>query len=171
MNDFTALRGILAPGTSVYGYHRGDPVTAQVVESWDLVAGEANDPDADVVAGDLPEETPADRVVPRPDEGATRADWEAYAIANGMSPEDATVASQEDLEAVTASDEVGEEQGKQPERPVDSAKKSEWQAYAKRLGADETWAYADTTTKADLQAYEPQPGDTVAVAATEANQG
>jgi hypothetical protein len=170
-NEFTALRGILSPGTSVYGYHRGQPVTAEVVDTWALTVGTAGDPDADVVAGDLPaDQVEAPRVAHRPTEADNRATWESWAIANGMDAQQAAEASQEDLEAVTA-DEAGTEQGDQPQRPADTAKKAEWQAYAKRLGADETWAYADTTTKADLQAYSPQPGDTVATSATDASQG
>jgi hypothetical protein len=170
-NEYTALRGILSPGTSVYGYHRGQPVSAEVVDTWALSVGTANDPDADVVEGDLPaEETPAPPIAHRPTEADNRAAWESWAIANGMDAQRAAEASQEDLEAVGA-DEAGTEQGDQPVRPADSAKKADWQAYAVRLGADETWTYADTTTKSDLQAYEPQPGDTVATSATEASQG
>jgi hypothetical protein len=165
-NKYTALRGILAPGTSVYGYHRGQPVMASVVDAWSLSVGTANDPDADVVEGDLPADEVTVAPVPRrPTEADNRATWESWAVANGMDPQQAAEASQEDLEAVGVS-----EQGEQPVRPADTAKKAEWQAYAARMGADETWAYADTTTKADLQAYAPQPGDTVAVAATEASQ-
>jgi hypothetical protein len=166
-NEYTALRGILSPGTSVYGYHRGQPVTASVVDAWALTVGAADDPDADVVEGDLP----ADQVdvapaAHRPTAADNRAAWEAWAVTNGVDPQRAAEASQEDLEAVT-----GAEQGDQPQRPADSAKKAEWQAYAVALGADETWATADTTTKADLQAYEPQPGDTVATPAAEASRG
>jgi hypothetical protein len=170
-NEYTALRGILAPGTSVYGYHRGHPVTASVVDSWSLTVGTANDPDADVVEGNLPADEVVVAPVPRrPTEADNRAAWESWAIANGMDAQQAAEASQEDLEAVGGT-EPGTEQGDRPARPADTAKKAEWQAYAARMGADETWAYADTTTKADLQAYAPQPGDTVAVAATEASQG
>jgi hypothetical protein len=166
-NEYTALRSILAPGTSVYGYHRGQPIMASVVDAWSLTVGTANDPDADVVEGDLPADEPAVAPTPRrPTEADNRATWESWAVANGMDAQQAAETSQEDLEAVGVS-----EQGEQPVRPADTAKKAEWQAYAARMGADETWAYADTTTKADLQAYAPQPGDTVAVAATEASQG
>jgi hypothetical protein len=166
-NEYTALRGILSPGTSVYGYHRGQPVMASVVDAWSLAVGTANDPDADVVEGDLPaDEVNIAPAAHRPTAADNRAAWESWAVANGMDPQHAAEASQEDLEAVGSS-----EQGDQPERPVDSAKKAEWQAYAARLGADETWAYADTTTKADLQSYAPRPGDTVATSATEASQG
>lgn len=98
-NEYTALHGIMAPGTSVYGYHRGAPVSAQVVESWGLTVGEANDPEADVVAGDLPQDAPAARAVARPDDGANRAAWEAYAMASGMSPADVAAAGMEDLMA------------------------------------------------------------------------
>lgn len=166
MSDYTALHGILAPGTSVFGYHRGAPISAQVVEEWGLTVGEVNDPDADVVAGDLPADAPAGRIVPRPDAGANRARWEGYAIANGMPAAEAMVASQEDLETV-----VTTPQGDQPERPADSAPKADWVAYAIERGADEQWARDSATTKANLQAYEPQVGDTIAVAATEMSQG
>jgi hypothetical protein len=169
-NEYTALRGILSPGTSVYGYHRGQPVSAEVVDTWALSVGTANDPDADVVEGDLPaEETPAPPVAHRPTEADNRAAWESWSIANGMDAQQAAEASQEDLEAVTGPDRS--EQGDQPGRPYDSAKKADWVAYVVALGADESWATADTTTKSDLQAYSPQAGDTVAVSATEASQG
>ena len=130
MTSYTALRGIAAPGTSVFGYQRGHAVSESVVENWSLVVGEANDPDADVVEGDLPDDAPAERLVRRPEEGANRAAWEGYAIASGMPAAEAMVASQEDLETF----------GVKP-----PAKKSR----------------STSGTKV---------GDTVAVAATEANQ-
>lgn len=98
-NEFTALRGIQAPGTSVYGYHRGAPVTAQVVQAWELSVGEANDPEADVVAGDLPSGPLPPLAVVRPDPGANRAAWESYALANGMDAADVAAASMADLAA------------------------------------------------------------------------
>lgn len=173
MTAYTALRGILAPGTSVYGYHRGAPVAGQVVDAWGLVVGEANDPDADVVSGDLPAGELESVPLGRPTEADNRATWEAWAIANGMSEQDAAEVSQEDLEAVEAvpDAEPAAGQGDQPVRPADSAKKADWVAYAEARGADPAWAGADSTTKADLQAYEPPVGDTIAAAATEANQG
>jgi hypothetical protein len=169
-NEYTALRGILSPGTSVYGYHRGQPVSAEVVDTWALFVGTANDPDADVVEGDLPaEEAPAPPVAHRPTEADNRAAWESWAIANGMDAQQAAEASQEDLEAVAGPDRS--EQGAQPERPADSAPKANWIAYAIERGADPQWAGDAATTKANLQAYEPQPGDTVATSAAEASQG
>ena len=168
-NEYTALRGIMAPGTTVFGYHRGSPVSAQVVDTWGLAVGTANDPDADVVAGDLPAEEAAPVAVPRPTAADNRATWEAYAVANGMSAEDAAMASQEDLEAIDPAGVAVEPSD--PERPSDSAPKADWIVYAEARGADPEWTHASGTTKADLQAYEPVAGDTVAVAATEANQG
>lgn len=170
MTDYVALGGIKAPGTSVYGYQRGDRIPPDVVEKWDLTVG------LDVAEGtDLPvDELPAPE---RPGESATRGDWEKWAVANGMSEAEAAAVSQDKLEAVEAKDvtpaesEPVSEQGDQPVRPADSAPKAEWQAYAVALGADEAWARDSATTKANLQAYEPPVGDTVAVAATEANQG
>ena len=68
------------------------------------------------------------------------------------------------------------------ERPADSAKKADWVAYVEKLGADKEWAQADSTTRADLQAWQPDTqaaptvgvapvGDPVAVAASEAIKG
>lgn len=155
MGQYTARGGIQAPGTAVFGYQRGDDVRASVVEAWGLVVGDH------VVEGPL---TDDDRPASAPpSEADTRVTWEAWAVANGMSAEDAESASMEDLRAV----------GAEPadDRPADSAKKSEWVDYAIKRGAEESWARDDSTTKANLQAWTPAPGDTVAVAATEANQG
>lgn len=166
MTDYTALRGIQAPGTSVYGYQRGDRVHESVVANWGLSVGSGVD--HDVIEGT---ELPADDaavVLPEPGPESTRAEWEAYAVAGGMKEQDAAEASIEDLQ--DAPGPVKEDDPATSTRPADSAKKADWQAYAKSIGADETWAYADSTTKADLQAYEaPAPGDTIAVSATEAN--
>lgn len=94
MNEFTALHGILAPDTAVFGYQRGDEVPAAVVESWALKVGD------DVCEGDLDADAPAGSAVPRPGPEGSRADWESWAVANGMPAGDAAEASQEDLEAV-----------------------------------------------------------------------
>lgn len=159
MTEYVALQGLMAPGTNVFGYRRGDPVGEAVVESWGLVLGEhvaeGTELPADAVPG-----TPV-----RPDEAGTRGEWEAWAVANGMSAEDAARVSQDDLEAVQAAEEPAP-----AARPADNAPKAEWVTYAIGQGADETWARDSATTKANLQAYEPV-GDPVAIAATEANQG
>lgn len=166
-NEYTALGSLREPGVESYafGYRRGDAVTAAVVENWGLVVGE------DVVEGGLDESDTPQRAVPRPGDGANRAEWEAYAIATGMSPEDAADASQDDLEAA----------GSAPadDRPTDGAKKAEWVAYVSNhpqaTDDDKAWASTDSTTKADLQAWQPasgaKVGDPVAVAATEAVNG
>lgn len=158
MNDFTALKGIRAPGTAVFGYQRGDAVGADVVENWELAVGEQ------VCEGDLDGDAPEAPAPARPGPEANRASWEAWAIANGKDDQWAAEASQEDLEAVAA-----EEPAADSDRPADSAKKADWVAYAEKRGADPAWAEDATTTKADLQGWEPPVGDTVAVAATEAN--
>lgn len=92
-NEFTALTTIRQPGSYAIGYQRGAEVTGQVVEDWGLVVGE------DVVAGDLAEEDTPARPVSRPDDGANRAEWESWAVANGMSEPDAAEASMDDLMA------------------------------------------------------------------------
>lgn len=96
-NDFTALKSIPAPGTAVFGYRRGDGVAADVVQAWALVVGD------DVCEGDLTEDT-AVPVLARPGPEANRAAWESWAIANGMTPEEAAEAGQDDLEAAGAKD-------------------------------------------------------------------
>jgi hypothetical protein len=164
MTDYVALKGILQPGTSVFGYQRGHAVPAEVVESWNLVV------DDDVAEGtSLPADGEA--AVARPAEGANRADLESYAVATGaLTQKQAAEASQDDLEAVaTAEDQPPSEQGEQLVRPADSAAKADWVAYALAQGADPQWANDSATTKANLQAYEPPVGDTVAESATEAN--
>lgn len=153
-NEFTALKDIQAPGTTVFGYRRGDPVRADVVENWGLTL------DDDVCEGNLPNDAPVTPAAVRPDEGANRATWEAWAVANGMSAEDAADAPMDDLQAAGP-----QEPG---ERPADSAKKADWAAYVVAQGADEDWANATGRTKADLQAWTPTPGDPVAAAAGEA---
>lgn len=157
-NEFTALVDIKAPGTNVFGYRRGDAVTAQVVDSWQLAVGD------DVTEGDLPDGA-LPVVVSRPDVDAVRAEWERWAVANGMSEQEAAEASMEDLQAVQMQERTAE-----ATRPADSATKATWARWAVAQGADETWAYATGRTKADLMAYEAQPvaGDTIAVAASEA---
>lgn len=164
---YIAMGTLSAPGTLVAGYRRGDPVADSVVENWGLVVGE------DVAEGELPEVAgPAPMV--RPGVEDTRATWERWAIANGMSEEDAAQVSQEELEDTGPSDEGAPSD---PDRPADSAKKAEWVAYVQGRTDDEAvqeWATDDSTTKAQLQAWTPgQPvvGDPVALAAAEQANG
>lgn len=167
-NEYTALGPISQPGVDTYavGYRRGDAVTAAVVENWNLVVGEH------VVEGDLDEDGPAPATMTRPGPGDNRAAWEAWAIANGMTAEDAAAASQDDLEAAGPSEDGSVAD---PDRPADGAKKADWVAYVSNhpqaTDADKMWAKDDATTKANLQAWQPgaaEVGDPVAVAATEA---
>lgn len=161
-----ALRTIEAPGSLVAGYRAGDEVHPAVIESWGLVVGED-------VAEDRPDpDAPATTVVPRPDEGANRAAWEAYALANGMSADDVAAATQEDLEGVEQA-----EPAEDHPRPAATAKKSEWVLYVndhpQATAEDQAWAGDDTTTRAQLQEWQPlgQLGDPVAVEATERANG
>jgi hypothetical protein len=153
-NEYTALDSIQAPGTMVFGYRRGDEVKADVVDSWGLEVG-VHVKEGDLDAG----ETPAPMVRPGPE--ANRADWEAWAVANGMSAEDADTATMEDLQAIDVNSD--------PDRPADSARKAEWVDHAVSRGLDRDTA--EGMTKAELQEWTPDEvpvGDTIAQQATEA---
>lgn len=167
--EYVALIDIPVPGTSVFGYRRGHAVPEPVVQNWELAVGEQ------VAEGTQLPEGESDAAMGRPGPEATRATWEKWATANGMSQEDAAVAAQEALEKVEAKSVEAEtpepaEVQPAPERPADSAAKAEWVKFVVDSGGDSQWANDSATTKANLQAWEPAPGDTVAVAATEANQ-
>jgi hypothetical protein len=172
---FVALGTIKRPGTMVNGYQRGDGVPASVVEDWDLVVGEQV----------IPFDT---GVVGRPGDGGSRADWQAYAVGQGMDPAEAEAASLEDLVAAYPEpDEDAEARplpvpGSMPERPDADARKADWVAYVIAMGADKEWANAKGTTKAELQDWDestgpgyptptPEVGDPLAVQATELANG
>lgn len=172
--DYTALVPLRAPGTMVFGYRAGDGVPASVVESWDLVVGEQVSPTST-------------GVIARPEDD-DRRHWEAYAIGQGWTADAARAASLDDLQGIEQTEGADPEPLPDPNaplpRPEPSALKSDWIAYVLQEGADPNWANDKATTKADLQDYSPQRdtgptetvntppvGDTVAVAATEANQG
>lgn len=169
MSEYYALRSLGAPGTLSYGYHRGDVVEAPVVENWGLVL------DEDVSTEQPGTDAPAVRTGERPGPEATRADWEAYAIANGMDADRAREVSQDELEDVQQAD----AERVDSDRPSDSAKKADWIAYVVANGGDETWANASDTTKADLQGWmnqggslpAPDEGDPVAVDANNRANG
>lgn len=163
-NDpYRAIRAIKSPGMFYNAYNPGDGVAQSAVDNWNLVIG------VDV----LPVRTD---VVPRPEGGdATREQWEAFAIGQGMDPQEAREASLKDLRAIPAPDpelpgEALPDPTAPPERPADDAAKAEWVRYAVASGADESWATAKGTTKADLMDYEPPagptPGDPAEIAAS-----
>lgn len=157
-----ALHTLRAPGALVAGYQRGDEIHEAVAESWGLTEED--------VSTERPGSEPKAVVTPRPDEGANRAAWEGWALANGMSEEDVAAATQDDLEAFEPDGTTDSN------RPADSAKKAEWVRYVQGRTDDEgvkSWAGADTTTKADLQGWTPETrvGDPVAVAATDQANG
>jgi hypothetical protein len=161
-NEFTALDSIPAPGTTVFGYRRGDAVGADVVESWGLVVGQH------VCEGDLSDDAPGAVPMQRPGPEANRADWEAWAVANGMDADVAAEAPMEDLQA------EGTPEADSADRPADSAKKAEWVDFAVSRGLDRETA--EGKTKAELQDWvaaggwsdSATAGDSVALAATEA---
>ena len=168
-NDpYRAIRAIKSPGMMYDAYQPGDQVSQSAVDNWRLVVGE------DV----MPVRTD---VVARPEDDAPRESWEAFAIGQGWTTGDARAASLADLRKVPAPDpEVAGEPlpdpSAPPERPGDDAVKAEWVAYAMASGADEEWATAKSTTKADLMDYEALggpavPGDPVEVAANEQANG
>lgn len=154
-----ALHTLSAPGTLVAGYRAGDPVDPAVIEAWGLIEGE-----------DWSADRPGEQVAPvavRPADDTDRAAWVSYATARGVDPDEADGMSLDDLMAVDA-------EQVQTGRPADSAKKAEWVLYVnshpQATDEDKAWAGDDTTTKAELQAWEPV-GDPVAVAATEQTNG
>jgi hypothetical protein len=170
---YVALGTIRRPGTMVNGYQRGDGVPSEVVDAWELVVGEQV----------MPFDT---GVVGRPTEDGTRADWQAYAIGQGMSPEDAAAASLDDLIAAYPDEERDTEAlpvpGSMPVRPEADARKADWVAYVIAMGADREWANAKGTTKAELQDWDestgpghatptPEVGDPLAMNATELANG
>lgn len=171
MDDFYALRPIAAPGTAVFGYQPGYPVAASVVEAWELEVG------IDVMPGNT-------NAVPYPGEDSDdRAQWNAWAMAQGGDAQTVQAASLADLKADYPEPEPDED-GNPPaaerlarptDRPEDSALKAEWIAYVTHMGANVEWANDKSTTKADLMAWDPGQaanpgavGDTVAAAASEA---
>lgn len=169
--EYVALTTIYAPGTSVAGYQRGHAVPADVVENWDLAVG------TDVAEGAELPENEGGTPMQRPGPEATRATWERWAVANGMSEHDATIAAQDALEKIEAKKMAEPEPAASqaeplevPARPADSAPKADWIAYVVASGGDERWAGDSATTKANLQAWEPLSGDPVAESASEAQQ-
>lgn len=174
MTDYVARKPLYAPGTAAAGYQRGHAVPESVVENWGLAVGDTDD--ADVSEGTTL--TDADTTpMQRPGPEANRATWERWAVANGMSEDDAAVAAQEALEKVEAKKlatlsaaPTDAEHGALAERPADSAPKADWIAYVVSSGGDRQWANDSSTTKANLQAWEPVVGDNVAVVASEAQQ-
>lgn len=166
-NEFTALTSLHAPGTLVAGYRRGDEIKGAVIDAWGLEEG------TDYVAGDLPADG-APAPVARPADEANRAEWEAYARANGMAADDAAGASIEDLQAVEPDAPADDYP-----RPADSAKKAEWVTYVsnhpKATDRDKQWAGEEGTTKANLMEWQPSEpehsGDPIAESASEAING
>jgi len=174
MDEFVAITAFGPPGSMVNGYQRGDKVDAAVVERWNLTVGE----DGQV----MPLRSDA---VARPDDDSDdRRAWEAYAIARGWSTADARSVALDDLKDIPepepdadgnpAPAETLPDPTARPIRPDDGEVKAAWIAYVVGNGADEEWANAKTTTKADLQAWEPGPAgapDPVAASAAEQANG
>jgi hypothetical protein len=145
--EYIAQRGIKAPGTMVWAYQRGDGVPTGAVENWELAVGE----DGDV----LPVNT---GVVARPEDDADRTAWEAYVIGQGTSTDEARAMSLDDLRGTYDPDDDQPVRSLtdsgSPQRPADSDKKAAWVAYVTAMGADESWANASDTTKADLMNWQ-----------------
>jgi hypothetical protein len=166
---YRALRKIRQPGTLEVPYGEGDMLPANAVTEWGLVVGE------DVVPV-------RDDVIARPDAGAERAEWEAFAIGQGWTLTDAREASMKDLRAIPERDpnepaRMLDDPDRASERPSESAVKADWIAWVVANGADETWANDKGTTKADLQEYQADTEataprtDSVAEAADEQTNG
>lgn len=132
MPEFTALQSITAPGSFAIGYHKGDPISADVIERWALTE------DVDYVAGGVEAAEAAAAAPQRPSPEDNRAAWETWAVANGMPATEASVAAIEDLQADRDAD------GEEIDRPAESAKKADWVEYAVARGLDEQTAKDST---------------------------
>lgn len=149
---YVALRPIRQPGTLLTPYRDGDGLPANAVTEWGLVVGEDVAP-------------VRDDVIPKPDDDADRAEWEAFAIGQGWTYADARDASMKDLRGIPERDPEQparrlDEPAAAPERPAESDVKAEWVRWATANGADETWATDKGTTKAELMEWQPgQPAD------------
>lgn len=165
-----ATHTINAPGTLVAGYRAGDPIEPSVIEAWGLVEGDDYRTDAPRA------ETPA---VPRPADDTDRGAWVAYALSRGADPDRLdTMDLAEIMDRYPEVDDEGSE-ADYP-RPAESARKSEWVLYVTdhphATAEDSAWAGDDSTTKADLMAWQPgdtapASGDLVAENATEQANG
>jgi hypothetical protein len=184
MSDFIALHAINAPNSYARAYNPGDGIDAPVVEAWGLIVGDDVEP-ADGYRHPRPAEDSNDRasweayVVGK---GTTLDDARAASLdgLRGMyEPDPAPEPPAHDLPA-NASPEGVDGTGVQnptpvddtnipgpdepaaepadvstPDRPAESARKTDWVEYVIAAGGDETWAHADDTTKADLIAWKP----------------
>jgi hypothetical protein len=170
-NDpYRALRSYKNAATMTWVFQEGDGVPQGTVDTFGLVVG------VDVVPV-------RDDVIAKPESGADRADWEAFALGQGWTLDQAHEASLKDLRAIPGRDpnepvRLLNDPSAAPERPDASAVKADWQAWAVANGADEAWANDKATTKADLQDYQPGPdahpavsGDPVAENADELANG
>jgi hypothetical protein len=170
---YVALRRIHQPDTLLYPYNEGDGLPANAVTEWGLVVGEDVAP-------------VRDDVIAKPGDDADRAEWEAFAVGQGWTLEDARDASMKDLRAIPERDPEQparrlDEPGPAPDRPAESDVKAEWIRWATANGADEQWANDKGTTKADLMEWQPEQSadeaataertDSVAEAADEQTNG
>lgn len=167
-----ALHTLSAPGSLAAGYRRGDEVHPSVIENWSLIEGED-------WQADRPDAAPS-TVPPRPADDTDRGAWVSYVVARGTDPAEADDMPLADLMDLYPEDEQAPADSAHP-RPADSARKSEWVSYVndhpQATAEDQAWAGDDSTTKADLMAWEPstqqpsRPADPVAESATEQANG
>lgn len=166
-----ALRTLSPPGSMVAGYQRGYEIQASVIESWKLVEGE----DWSAEHPDRVERPTGPVFLPRPVDDSDRGAWVAYAMSRGKTEEEVRDMELADLMSLYPDEQPADTQ---PDRPADSARKADWVAYVQgRAGDNEeikAWAAEDSTTKAELQAWDPTStdvGDPLAISATEQANG
>lgn len=97
--DYQALHAITDPIMGRVAYNEGDYLMAQVVDDWGLQPG------VDVTAL-RPEQ------MARPAGNAKRADWAAYALAQGADPDTVDALSRDELRDLYTADAEGAEPAK-----------------------------------------------------------
>jgi hypothetical protein len=176
VTDFVALHRICAPGSYAGAYNAGDPVLANVVTDWDLQVGVDVEPTGDY-RPPRPADDNTDRNVWEAYVIGKGTDLDAARAASlndlrGMyEPDPQPEPPAHDLPASAAPEGVDGTGVQNPTpvtadntptpddtatRPAQSARKAEWADYVVAEGGPEQWARADTTTKDDLIAWEPE---------------
>lgn len=188
MTDFIAQHRINVPGSYAAGYFHGDPITEQVVRDWGLAVpddvlpadggtvtrpaddnGDRNAWEAYVVSkGTGVDEAKAASLDdlrgmyepdPKPEPPAHDLPGNASAEGvDGTGVQNPTPITDETVPS-PAADPENTPEADSPERPAESARKSEWVLYVSNhpqaTGEDQAWAGDDDTTKADLIAWKP----------------
>ena len=146
--DFFALHDVVING--IAGYRSGDGMTAEVVEN----LREQGHPME--VGVDVRPARPDS--IPRPAESAAVTEWRAYAIGQGMAPDEAAEATRADL-IERYPDTDADRTDFMPLPPAKSAPKADWVTWYVRTHPDVTREDAEAMTVRQLQGEEEaEPG-------------